>query len=55
LTPNADDHEPDPLHLRLLESARGERPMQGWERILFYLLAIYCGGEFITAAVLPAA
>jgi len=43
------------LPQRLLKSARGDRPMQGWERVLFYLMVLYCGGEFVADTFLPAA
>jgi len=50
--------EPDgasTLPQRLLASARGDRPMQGWERVLFYLMILYCGGEFVTETLFPTA
>jgi len=43
------------LPQRLLESARGDRPMQGWERVLFYLMVLYCGGEFVAGVLFPTA
>jgi len=43
------------LPQRLLDSARGDRPMQGWERVLFYLMVLYCGSEFVTGTLFPTA
>lgn len=44
-----------PIWKRILESARGDRPMKGYERVLFYLLVAYCGGEFLANTILPGA
>jgi hypothetical protein len=53
--PDASGTLPERLPERLLKSARGDRPMQGWERVLFYLMVLYCGGEFVADTFLPAA
>jgi len=29
--------------------------MAGWERVLFYLMVLYCGGEFVTGTLFPTA
>jgi hypothetical protein len=41
------------LPQRLLDSARGDRPMAGWERVLFYFMVLYCGSEFVTDTIVP--
>lgn len=56
--PDSGEGEPDgskTLPQRLLKSARGDRPMAGWERVLFYLMVLYCGGEFVTGTLMPGA